>query len=292
MTTTIKGVHGINGFTVIRVGGADAADFLHRQFTQQIAGLKNHSALAGYCSAQGRLLATFRVWEHESFIHLLTPTDLVEAFLKKIKLFVMRSKVEFEVLDVPLALEATAEVPEDDTAVEQTEGEVSVGIGSFEFEGARLYRRIIVGRTAEPSAAFQASEILAGVPWISAATSLMFTPQAVNLELVQGVSFRKGCYPGQEVVSRIQHIGETPRRGFIFRAAAGSSAKPGADVFDASAAAGYIVNSVEHDGSILAFASAKTSSISSGTIYTESVGVGQVDLLDLPYEYKNVLKIK
>lgn len=293
MTINIQtGVHGIAGFTVIRVGGADAVDFLHRQLTQQINGLKNRSTLAGYCSPQGRLIATFRAWEHDSSIYLLVASDLVEAFIKRIKMFVLRSKVEFEILDRPLALELSNEEREDESAVEAVGGELFVGIGSVEVEGRLIHRRIIVGRSAEPSNAFQASELFAGVPWISAATTLMFTPQAVNFELAEGVSFRKGCYPGQEVVSRIQHIGETPRRGFIFRASAGSSAKPAADVYDDSAAAGSVVNAVNIDGALYCFASAKTSSISSARIFTESSGVGEVEMLALPYEYKNVLKIK
>lgn len=293
MTINIEaGIHGIAGFTLIRVGGADAADFLHRQLTQQINGLKNRSTLAGYCSPQGRLMATFRVWEHDSNLFLLAASDVAEAFLKRIKMFVLRSKVEFEVLDAPLSLEISSRAGKDEAAVEFVDGEVCVGIGAFEFEGAVFRRRIIVGRRAEPSPAFQMSEVLAGVPWICAATSLMFTPQAVNFELAGGVSFRKGCYPGQEVVSRIQHIGETPRRGFIFRAASGSSAEPASDLFDSSSAAGFVVNAVEVDGSLYGFGSAKTSSISEGRFFTESADEGEVEILALPYKYENVLKIK
>ena len=115
-----------------------------------------------------------------------------------------------------------------------------------------------------------------------------FVPQAVNLELVDGVSFSKGCYPGQEVVSRLQHLGETNRRAAVGILSAEAAAPAGAPVYAKGEEAGKVVRAVTLGGRTLVLFSATIGSLFAGITLTPD---GQpLDLVELPYRYRNVLK--
>ena len=138
-----------------------------------------------------------------------------------------------------------------------------------------------------PDAWRTAAVIAAGVPQILPETRERFVPQAVNLELVGGVSFRKGCYPGQEVVSRVQHVGETKRRAAIGRIAAGEDVLPGAPVYSDGDEAGSVIISTRIGNEALIFYSATLSAIEKGvSLAPEGAKLANVPL---PYRIRNVL---
>ena len=220
---------------VISVGGEDAGRFLHGQLTNDVEHLGDgRLALNGYCTAKGRLLATFRVWRDEQAIHLLLPRELLPAIARRLSMFVLRSRVKLA--DTSAAWRPSALFGAGAQATLRSLGcPLPAAVGDcVPFAGLRIARLHVSPRLPErflvlaPAAAslpaglaqlpavgggsFWWSEIDAGVPTVFASTQEKFVPQMINFEVVGGVSFAKGCYPGQEVVARSQYRGKLKRR--------------------------------------------------------------------------------
>jgi len=241
---------------VIAVSGDDAARFLHGQLTNDVEHLgTDRLALNGYCNAKGRLLATFRTWRDESAVYLLLPRELLPGVLKRLSMFVLRAKVKLS--DASNSWRASAVLGAGAAASLATPGAtlpaapgqcIQVGRGRIArlHGAARLEERFLVLMPAAEAADWEVrlstlpavgsgvfwwSEIEAGVPTVFAATQEKFVPQMINFEVVGGVSFSKGCYPGQEVVARSQYRGKLRRRMQLAHCAVAADA--GADVFAA-----------------------------------------------------------
>ncbi|MCU0764894.1 MAG: folate-binding protein [Burkholderiaceae bacterium] len=237
---------------VISASGEDAARFLHAQLTSDVEHLGDgRLALNGYCTAKGRLLATFRVWRDAQAIHLLLPRELLPAIVRRLSMFVLRARVKLA--DSSAAWHASALFGAGAAdALAAIGAPVPAAAGdSVPFGGLRIARlhgsprlperflllapsgaALPAGLAQRPgvgSGAFWWSEIDAGVPTVFASTQEKFVPQMINFELVGGVSFTKGCYPGQEVVARSQYRGKLRRRMQLAHCADGPPA--GADVF-------------------------------------------------------------
>lgn len=255
----------LDHLTVLEARGADAIEFLQGQLTQDIKKLGGaDAALAGYCTAKGRLLASAVVWRAEPDpadpaprVLALVDASLAEALRKRLSMFVLRAKVK--IAATPLRV-AGVWSGADAAALRAAAG--------GPLPGAPWSRADLSGATwiAAPSAAeapprwwwvgaedalerlgdslgaaadaglvqtWRAADIAAGLPWITAPTQDLFVPQMINFELLDGVSFTKGCYPGQEVVARSHYLGKLKRRMYAGRIAgeADPAALAGADVF-------------------------------------------------------------
>lgn len=250
---------------VIRVTGADAADFLHGQLTQDITGLPPGQArLAGYCTPKGRLLGTLVIWrdpQQTQDLLALMPADIAEALVKRLTMFVLRAKAKLTITPLsvlgvtlvagtagatPPETESSDQiVPPNDTApwaVLQTSQGTWVSAPRRDADIQRWWL-ITDQEPASPNsdanalqAAWQAQDIAAGLPWIHVATQDLFIPQTLNLDLIEGVNFTKGCYPGQEIVARSHYRGTVKRRMAYGIANESQTASPlqGADIFDAA----------------------------------------------------------
>ena len=213
---------------VIRASGAEALQFLQGQLTQDIATVSPTQArLAGYCSAKGRLLATFVVWRGVADDYLLAcSADLLPATLKRLSMFVLRAKCKLSDASDELPLFGMVGAP----SAQRLGADASAQVwASSRHAGAVVIRlpdgqhtaRWLTSLTPDPAwpvldpPAWSWLEVHSGVPRISAATADRFVPQMVNLELLDGVNFRKGCYPGQEVVARSQYRGTLKRRAYL-----------------------------------------------------------------------------
>lgn len=257
------------GLGLIRVAGDDAASFLHTQLTNAVDDLPADTArLAGYCSPKGRLMASFLVWRDADGIVLQLSADIQPAIQKRLSMFVLRAKARLSdlsathrVLGVAGAGAETAlrqaglPAPQGPLAVAHAEG-VSV-IRLADAEGEARWQIVAAAERADAlqqalgatlSAAAPAFwdwlDVGAGIPRITAPTQEQFVPQMINFELVGGVNFRKGCYPGQEVVARSQYRGTLKRRMWRVQ---GEGAVPGAaaEIFrpeDPGQPCGMIVN--------------------------------------------------
>jgi len=280
---------------VLRARGDDAQSFLHGQLTSDMLHLDATQArLAGYCSAKGRLLASFVVWRRApGEVLLACSAELLPATLKRLAMFVLRAKCRLD--------DASAELP-----LWGLTGEVSGMPGSAwqraEVAGGEIVRlpdALIDGQTV-PRALFAGAvppaaatpdlerwrwlEVTSGVPRITGATVEQFVPQMVNLELVGGVDFQKGCYPGQEVVARSQYRGTLKRRAVLLEGAAPMT--PGQEVFhdaDPAQPAGMVVLGASASGRHAALVEIKLAALEGGTLHLGAAGGPPLQPLALPY---------
>ena len=292
----------VNDYALVRVTGKDAVTFLHGQFTNAIQGLGDTVRSAGYCTPKGRLLATMRLWMDGDAVMMLVPKAIGPAFIKRLRMYVLRADVKFECATdgvVMLGVTGNAEavladlhlpVPAEGAVVRHEgltilDAEVAQTIAGFTTGGRRA---LIVAPAdhalvadAGDGAYWWASEVAAGKVTIWPRTRELFVPQTVNFELTGGVVFNKGCYPGQEVVSRVQHIGETSRRASI-GLVAGDAPLPGAPIFSDGAEVGFVVEAVQKDGkSLILFSSLRAALLGKLTLMPEGA---EVDVLPLPYK--------
>ena len=288
---------------VIRASGDDAAHFLHGQLTQDTDHLQPGQArLAGYCSAKGRLLASFVLWQAAPGDLLLAcSADLLPAVLKRLSMFVLRAKCKL--------VDATAALPvwglAGNSALQAVGGGALPVWGQAATEAGTLVRLpdAVVGGSPQPRAlwlgaalpggatlpvldvqAWQWLEVHSGVARITAATVEQFVPQMVNLELVGGVNFKKGCYPGQEVVARSQYRGTLKRRGQVLHS--GVALQPAQEVFhsaDPGQPAGMVVLAGGWAGGHAGLVELKLAALADGTLHAGAADGPLLQLAALPY---------
>jgi tRNA-modifying protein YgfZ len=223
-------------YGLLAVTGADARAFLHAQLTNDVANLApDRAALAGWCSAKGRLLATMLVIPRSDGFLLQLAKDLVPAVAKRLSMFILRSKVKISDETDAWAQYGFWDADAAPTGVAWAGDVVTVGVGERRF--LKIGKGISHDCTTSEDA-WTLQEIRAGRPWISAATQDQFVPQMVNLETIGGIDFQKGCYPGQEIVARAQYRGQVKRRMTRVNLPQGLQLKPGEE-FDG----GVIVDS-------------------------------------------------
>jgi hypothetical protein len=237
---------------LLSVSGDDAAAFLHAQFTNDVEALEVGAAQwNGWCSAKGRLLATFLLVRRASGFLLLLPADIAAPIAKRLTMYVLRSKVKIEDVSAQYArrgIIGTQAEPRPLRVLEK-DGEIVVGL-----EPGRFIALMPPGEAPPANAsadAWELASIRSGVPIITAATQEAFVPQMANFELVGGVSFKKGCYPGQEIVARTQYRGILKRRMALTHVASGERPQPGQSVYSSAfgeQAAGTIVNAAPAPG--------------------------------------------
>ncbi len=233
MKSELNGAAALPYLGVIRAQGDEAAKFLHNQLTQDFLLMTPADArLTAFCTAKGRMLASFVAIKRSSTeILLICHQDLLAATLKRLSMFVLRSKVRLDDASAQFGLfglvgDAVVQAAGSALApwAHQQNDAVSI-VGLYPDGATPLALRIAPAGAAAPALecvdaeAWRLSEVRSGVVLVSAATSEAFVPQMLNYESVGGVSFKKGCYPGQEVVARSQFRGTLKRRAFLMRSA-------------------------------------------------------------------------
>lgn len=262
----------VSALGLIAVRGDDAATFLHGQLTNDVTHLAPGEArLAGYCSPKGRLQATMLMWRDAESVYLQLPRALQPAFQKRLSMFVLRAKARLTDATaepahaVVLGLGGAAAqaavrahvgtLPAAPNAVVQGAHGTLIRLADA-FGAARylwLMSRDAAARVLPALSdtlvlggddAWQLAAIHAGIAQVTPATLDAFVPQMINWELVGGVNFKKGCYPGQEIVARSQYLGKLKRRTTL-ATIDDPAAAAGADVFavnDPDQPCGTIVN--------------------------------------------------
>ena len=225
--------------TALELTGEDAQAFLQSQVPSDIRQLNAEKAqISGWCTAKGRLLTTFVIWPVANGYRLILATDVADAIAKRLKMFVLRLKVQITRLDDPVAglLNPPAalgalNVPKAAWQVRQAEG-----VTAIRLDGTRV---LLTGTQAALAAhtsglqsgqteAWLRADIAHGFPLVTQATSEHYVPQMVNLDKLGGVSFKKGCYPGQEIVARTHYLGKIKRH--LYRVKATQPLAAGAEV--------------------------------------------------------------
>ena len=299
MQPTPDGLVALSHWGLIRARGADAVKFLQGQLTNDVATLGLAQArLAGYCSAKGRLQASFVVWKLAPDDLLLACTvGVLPATLKRLSMFVLRAQCKLSDASAELPLLGAAGA----TATRWI-GDLPVW-GRRELDGGSLVRLPDVDGVPRCIAALPVAHALpeapalaldtwrwldvrSGIPVIEAATVEQFVPQMLNYEVVGGVDFAKGCYPGQEVVARSHYRGTIKRRTFLFEADAPASA--GQEVYhsgDAVQPAGMVVNAAPRPSSSgsAALVEVKLAALESGSLHLGAVDGTELRRAALPY---------
>ena len=214
-------------YGLLSVTGTDARAFLHAQLTNDIQHLApDRWALAGWCSAKGRLLASFLVIPAPQGFLLQVARDLAEPVAKRLGMYVLRSNVK-----ITDESNAWTQLGVWDAEIAGPDVAWNGNISTVRVEPRRYLQ---LGPASELREAPNADEvqwtlqeIRAGRPLITRATQDQFVPQMVNFEALGGINFQKGCYPGQEIVARAQYRGQVKRRMVHTRAPAGVALAPG-----------------------------------------------------------------
>lgn len=234
---------------LIEAAGEEAKPFLHSQFTSDVNHLADGQAQhAGWCSAKGRMQASFVLWHTGSQYHLLLAADLLEVSLKRLKMFVLRSKVTLVAeddqillgLSGPQASEALADAglptPQDLLQTSSANGCTVLRLDAGRFivtapaaAAPSLWQKLTVKARPAGTPAWRWLDIQAAFPLVTLATKEEFVPQMADFEKIGGISFHKGCYPGQEIVARTQYLGKVKRH--LYRVSSGVPLQAGDDLF-------------------------------------------------------------
>jgi tRNA-modifying protein YgfZ len=256
---------------LITATGEDAHAFLQGQLANDVTHVSTSRAqLAAYCTPKGRVLATPLVWLAPAGYQLQLPHAMTESIRKRLQMYVLRSKVTLadasegnawigvagsqsaDVVRSALALSVASPydvAASSDLAAIALPGDRVQLVMAVE-RGPELWDRL--SRVCAPAGqgAWARQAIVAGVPQVTPATADQFVPQMLNLDLIGALSFEKGCYPGQEIVARSQHLGQVKRRLHRFAvdgssvggSAADASVAPGTAVYLGEQPVGTVIN--------------------------------------------------
>ena len=297
--TALNGVARLTHLGVIRVQGEDAAKFLHGQLTQDFALLGQWEArLAAFCTAKGRMQASFIGFKtSDTEVLLVCSRDILAATLKRLSMFVMRAKAKLtdatdEFVVCGLAGSATQMIA-GHASNAWSKGQLGTGslIQLYPADGTPRQLWVAPAGSEIPPGTELAlplwlwSEVRSGIATLSQPVVEAFVPQMLNYESVGGVNFKKGCYPGQEVVARSQFRGTLKRRAFLVHA--DGALQAGDEVFapeDAEQPVATIVQAAPSPrGGYDAILSGQIAAIEQGSLLLGTPGQLPLTVLPLPY---------
>lgn len=250
---------------LISAHGEEAQSFLQNLTVNDVTRVdEQHSQLSALCNPKGRIIANFRLFMRAGTYYLQLPASMVESTLKRLRMYVLRSKVTLAdasdsllrigcsgaVMDKELAQHLGA-VPAEVDDVIQHQGLSVIRMRGpqprFEIIGEledmkRLWQRLNVRAAPAGMEAWRLLNILAGVPTIYPETSEAFVPQMVNLHAINSLSFTKGCYPGQEIVARAQYLGKVKRHMYRAHLVDDTAVHPGDEIFNGEENVGKVVD--------------------------------------------------
>ena len=302
----------ISDLSLIRAHGADTQNFLNGQLSNDVRQLDaTHSQLASWCSPKGRMLVVFRLFQRGGDTLLQLPASLLEPTLKRLKMFVLRAKVTLENAETVLVSFGISG-PDAEKLLRD-----AAGFAPGEVNGSETRDAITIARLPGPHPRFEVIastdsaiklwtnlkskatpvspsvwawlDIMAGIPSVHPETSEAFVPQMANLEIVGGVNFKKGCYPGQEIVARMQYLGKLKQR--MYRAHVDSDTLPrlGDSIFAPDfpgQSAGTVVSAQPApDNGFDLLAVIQIGSANAGELHLANENGPQLSLQSLPYSF-------
>ncbi len=296
---------------LIRASGDDSEYFLQGQLTNDITEVTSeHSQLSGYCTPKGRLLATMRVISHGGDFLLLMPRERLTPVLQRLGMFVLMSKVTLsdasdELQAIGLYGDCATSLPTGDTptvADDSVAAEDGVTIVRIAADASRFLligsdeaitqRRRHLTKTTTPSTdqQWRLLDIRAGLPTVYDATVEAFVPQMVNMHLVNGVSFSKGCYTGQEIVARMHYLGKLKRRMYHV-AIEGECPASGAVLYSPQSQSGQgsgkiVMSAATTEGTCEALAVIEVANAETGEVRINDENGAKLEILELPYAYE------
>jgi len=246
--------------TVLQITGIDATTFLHSQFTNDVKNMQSGSIqLQGYCTPKGRLLSVFYLARcSETHYAMVVSRDQIDSLLKRLRMYVLRAKVKFSepsgapriILDPATYLQSFqasgSELARGSLlAINDEHFMGNVGVNIDRYIGWDTSVEKLSDQEIDGSNEWILQECKDGVALIGAESSEQHLPQSINLDLVNGVNFQKGCYPGQEIVARLRYLGKLKQRMLRFSTEANTIPKIGEHLFSNDKKAGTVVSSAQ-----------------------------------------------
>jgi folate-binding protein YgfZ len=306
----------IDQHSLIRANGEDSATFLHNQLSNDVEHLTEGQAkYAAYCTPKGRMLASLYYWKDAHGIVMQCSATLQPAFQKRLQMFVMRAKAKLEDVTQEFTLIGVGgakaqlflenhftKLPKEIN--DKLDSEAGSLIRVHDAFGharylwiirhalfANVWRAHSTEMTLVDASVWRLADIHAGIPQVIEKTKEQFVPQMINFELIGGVNFKKGCYPGQEIVARSQYLGKLKRRMAIVIIEA-NDVQVGLEIFsanDPSQPCGMIVN-VEHNlnASFACLVEMKLADQEPGKVHLGAIDGPLLEFLPLPYAYLDI----
>lgn len=304
----------LSHYALIEASGDDVVEFFQGQFSNDIKLVTEEtSQLSAYCNPKGRILANFRIFKRNGNYFLLMRSDIIEATLKRLRMFVMRSKVGLtdrsnELSRIGISGENSTnalanffdKLPENtDNSV--TENDITVikiagRLSRYEAHGPvdkiiELWEKLDKDAVLIGENSWNLLTIRAAIPEIVARTVEAFVPQMVNLQAINSLSFTKGCYPGQEVVARMHYLGKLKRRLFIASIEADELPTPGEAIMTSNEneqKVGQIVTaSWSKDKKVECLAVLQIEKAEKEALHIGSSTGAKLELIDLPYSLED-----
>jgi len=313
----------LDQYGLIAVTGDDAASFLHNLLTNDIQTLSAGEArLAGFCTPKGRLLASFLAWRDAQSVSLMLSADILAPIQKRLSMFVLRAKAKLADASASTRLIGLTgnvagllaplfgvELPTQPYGVIHAGADLQAGslIRLPDAAGVSRYVWAVPAQTwtqhagtfeaklrCEPASTWDWLAVRAAEPRISAATQEKFVPQMINFEVIGGVNFKKGCYPGQEIVARSQYLGTVKRRAVIAHVTQAQPVAAGTEIFsadDPSQPCGMVVNAAavpgteDLAGGIDCLVEIKLDALNRGAVHLGAADGSELSFSALPYAF-------
>ena len=295
---------------LIKVSGRDAETFLQGQLTNDVRQVtEKQSQLSALCSAKGRIIVNFRLFKRDTAYYIVLPRESLDLTLKRLRMYVLRADVKLEEVSERLSrigiaggtqhlTDCLGFAPPTEIDASFTNEQITVlripGVPPRYMVFSETLENLsacLAEKAEQISAdAWQLLDILAGLPQIVPATAEAFVPQMVNYQAINGVSFKKGCYTGQEIVARTEYLGSLKRRMYLAKIETDIFSQPGDALYVSNneQSIGKIVNAQTHpDGSVIVLAVIQISSAESDDIHWQSQQGECLQLMDLPYSLAN-----
>ena len=307
----------LSHYGLISAYGVDAATFLQGQLTNDIRKVSDqHSQLSACCTPKGRMLASFRIFKRDETFYLSLPQSLLESTLKRLRMFLLMAKATLGDASQSLVgigvsgpkieqhlKDLKVDLPAQNDDVCQSNGYTVIRLAGpnprFAIYGeldamTTLWNNLNVHAALVGAAVWEMLDILAGIPTIYPQTSEAFVPQMANLQVINGVDFRKGCYTGQEIVARMQYLGKLKRRMFRIHIDGEQTVTPGDALHASGSTSGQGTGSIvsaqrDPNGGYMALAVIDISDAEAGNLHLIDATGPAITLQDLPYavELKN-----
>lgn len=226
----------LSHFALLEISGDDARDFLHNQITADLSLLEQREWLySAWCMPNGRVICTFLLFQMNNNFYLLLPSMLGEKIIKRLSMFILRSKVsirdcseDFTVLGFcgdslhDFMNNLTTDISGKNIILESNVRYIVIISNEY---SETLYEKIDKQFREGTRSQWSLLDIEAGIPWITFNSSEQYLPQMLNLDNTDGLSYKKGCYPGQEIIARLHYRGEVKK--LLFRGTVQGHTTPG-----------------------------------------------------------------
>lgn len=302
---------------LIEVSGEDRITFLQGQLTNDLQQIgAEHSHFSGYCTPKGRMLALFRVIPQEDKLLLLFPQELLVPIAKRLQMYVLMSKVTIEDKSTDLtrigiggesileALKEKYQLPDSTNQVthdnnitwvklaDSTPRYIALGDSESISQLWKTAHNEVQAQVID-SKNWKLKDIQAGLPQVYGSTAEAFIPQMQNLQALDGVNFKKGCYTGQEVIARMQYLGKLKRQMYLLKTDSNTLPQPGDALFSPSSSSGQGAGKVVDaqldplTQKINLLAVLEISSAESQTLFLDEANQTSCEILPLPYSIES-----